>query len=162
MKGKSKICTECDGVIPMGIAQCPYCGTSCAKVQFAPPREELGQSLASLYRPPYSAPASGAIGPDALEPFIEFRDDPVEKHSLEDQVKKNNHLNRISPFLPFVLLVIASQWLLFTLFYLLFGYEGKLVLVWDVFSLKVFSFFGFIALVIGIKLFRRLEDIPGS
>ena len=158
MKDRTKICGECDGVIPWVASLCPYCGSECKHRPEAPPREELGKSLASLYRPPYHAPASVGIAPDALDPFIEFREEGSSVEAGTASVEKQSAPSWVSPFVPFVLLVVAVQWLLFAFFYLIFGHEGKLVLVWDVSSLKLFSLFGVIALIAGLRFFRRLED----
>lgn len=153
LKEQSVICPDCDALVPAETPECPYCGTKFELAKESLKRDRLEESLASLYKPPYTSKNSVGIAPEALEPARNFL--PPEEKPAPSKPKEPL---RLSALVPFAFLLAGGQFALFALFYLIFGFEGKLILVWESTSLKIFSFLALISLFTGYKLYTKIED----
>jgi hypothetical protein len=132
---RQKMCSSCDGKIPMDATECVYC----AAEQPAQPAKQQGplftnqtlqESLASLYTPPYSAKNPAFSQPEKkVETYKEVKKSPQMSLPLdppeEEPVEKNNAL------LPLFLLLIGGNLLTVGLLQLILSNQGFLRLEWE-------------------------------
>ncbi len=155
---RQKMCTQCDGRVPVEAQECPYCSA-----EFHEPPQEASQelfksqtlqdSLTSLYAPPYGVKPTYSISSTPQMPAEPTRKASQETfkevsakapempiQSQEDQVETK------SQFLPILVLFSASNFLILGLIQALFAENGKLSMEWD-------SSYWFIYCVLSIPLF---------
>lgn len=148
-KDRQKMCSSCDGRIPLDADVCPYCAAeqrTAAPVSSAKEmhHQSLQDSLTSLYSPPYAAKSSNHSSekkdfykPEPLkEPMAEKRFNnasaslgvpTISMDSTEEQ-----HLDEgKSSFWPIFLLSIGANLLTVGLLQLFFSDNGFLRLEWD-------------------------------
>lgn len=99
---RKKMCSSCDGVIPIESEICPYCTADQAhddKPQTSPyqaplfKHQSLQDSLTSLYTPPYSS-NKGQVGqePDQSKASLSKR-----KKDIQEELYHNNEIRREPP-----------------------------------------------------------------
>src|SRR5579863_2385956 len=155
-KDRQKMCTSCDGRIPIDAAMCPYCTAQQMSVPSSAGsakelhHQSLQDSLTSLYTPPYAGktagftPAGGAkmeIPP--IPQSTPLKASMVEKRvggssavlgvpSIPTDSAENPHVDEArNHFWPILLLSVAANLLTVGLLQLFFSDEGFLRLEWD-------------------------------
>lgn len=151
---RQKMCTQCDGRVPVEAQECPYCSAEFHE----PPQEEsstlfksqtLQDSLTSLYAPPYGVKPSYSISSTPQEPLKKtsqdtFREVPAK--SPEMPIQSQEETEAKSNFTPILILFAASNCLILGLLQALFSSNGRLTMEWD-------ASYWFIYCVISIPLF---------
>lgn len=157
---RTKICWSCEADVSFESTYCPFCGTDLlASLSESPPsrpqeedkftNQSLQESLASLYKPPYSARNKQGFGiPDKKEEiaFAQVeppKEDPLfqpyeyEEERLSDQIEETTHEKQSSEqtyqgaVLPLLLLLIGTHLFLLGLLILFFSSHGRVVLEWN-------------------------------
>lgn len=138
-KDRQKMCTNCDGRIPLDAEICPYCATHLTHHTSEPTSKErhhqsLQDSLTALYTPPYAAKSSG---------FQEKKDPlkmakPLAMPEKKIPLQTNAPIAEIpqeddgrSTFWPILLLSIGANILTIGLLQLFFSDNGILRLEWN-------------------------------
>jgi hypothetical protein len=128
---RQKVCTHCDGRIPLDALQCPYCSAVQAGHGEGPQgmfkNQSLQDSLTSLYSPPYSSKGPGKPtipqeekrGPASYDQAASYS---LEKEEVEDQKKG---------LWPILLLSMGGNLLTLGLLQLFFSSEHRLTLEWN-------------------------------
>ena len=149
---RSKICKSCEADVSLTATYCPFCGSdliapSAQKKEthdsiFA--NNTVRESLASLYKPPYSSRNSYGLGvPDERDESDYVQSATAEKSDSLFQGYGHDDLHQIQPpeeekteareggFIPLLLLSIGCQLLTLGLLLLFFSKGGKLILQWN-------------------------------
>ena len=156
---RTKVCWNCEADVSYEATYCPFCGTdlltSSAETPPSPPQQDekftqqsLQESLASLYKPPYSVRDRQGFGvPDEREEtsFTQAeppKEDPlfqsyesvqqkqavVEESSAEKTSKEESSRGNVWPLL---LLSIGAHLLLLGILILFCSKAGRVVLEWN-------------------------------
>ncbi|HEY2811594.1 MAG TPA: hypothetical protein VGJ00_09435 [Rhabdochlamydiaceae bacterium] len=140
LNDRQKMCTTCDGRIPLDANLCPYCaaeqGTS---GQVYLQHKSIQESLTSLYPPPYASKLGKeqtSKNPTPQEPMSEkrFQHAPsaISAQSISlDQTEQENSAEDKSSFWPLLLLSIGANLLVLGLLQLFFSDNGLLTLQWN-------------------------------
>lgn len=152
-KERKKMCSNCDGRIPVEALHCPYCGTEQSSNAFEKSflqQKALQDSLLSFYPPPYSLRKNHSIKQDEQKTheeksatlLLKTPKDPIlEKKfvsatsssvfpKIEEKTEKEYQEDRNS-FWPILLLSIAANLFIIGILQLLFSDEGYLRLEWN-------------------------------
>ena len=126
---RQKICSNCDGRIPMNAKECIYCGTDQPEQGQTPlfKQQTLQESLSSLYAPPYTPKNSFDTeerGPNEKT----FSHQTAAATSAYEEASEEDVK---SSFLPLFLLVIGTNLFTIGLLQLFFSTDGLLSLEWD-------------------------------
>jgi len=154
-KDRQKMCTNCDGRIPLDAEVCPYCAAD-VKGLLAPAfsvkelhHQTLQDSLTSVYTPPY-AKHSNSLSQSSekkevfhfnkaeplKEPMVEKRFNPITPPlgsptiPIESAADSNEEQTK-NGFWPLLLLSIGTNLLTLGLLQLFFSDNGFLRLEWD-------------------------------
>jgi hypothetical protein len=142
---RQKMCTSCDGRIPLDVETCPYCAADQRTISMPPnnPKElhhrSLQDSLTSLYTPSYTGKNPSLLIPKTeppKEPMAEKRFNhsspflgtptiPVDS-AIDPHVDGGK-----SSFWPILLLSVGTNLLTMGLLQLFFSDNGFLRLEWD-------------------------------
>jgi hypothetical protein len=153
---KFKLCSQCDGRIPIEVVICPYCSATLNSQdpQRSAPLRNLASSenLASLYTPPYAA--------QRIQPTSALEE---KKRSISPQSEpKVTTLNSEAPqseekseILPISLLVIGSNLLVISVMQLILSDNGLLKLEWDARYWYIYAIISAPLLWLGIKTLRK-------
>ena len=157
---RTKTCWSCEADVSFESTYCPFCGTDLlASLPESPPsspleeekftNQSLQESLASLYKPPYSARNKQGFGiPDEKEemgfaqveppkedPLFQSYDhkeevlsDRVEESPAEKQSSEETYQGAV---LPLLLLLVGTHLFLLGLLVLFFSSHGRVVLEWN-------------------------------
>jgi len=121
-KGKSKLCWNCEGRVPIEIEQCPYCGVSV---------QPLMVPGADLLAPPYARAQAEEAIPDA--PYQTDESQEADGDSQESTEKRTSpwRLREARRFiLPLIALQTGVVFSFFSIALLLFSQKGVLTLQW--------------------------------
>jgi len=153
-KERQKMCSSCDGRIPVEALHCPYCATEQSSNAFEKnylQQKALQDSLLSFYPPPYSLRKNHPIKQDEQkineqksatvllkapkeEPILEKKFVSASSNSvfpkIEEKTEKEYQENKNS-FWPILLLSIAANLFIVGILQLLFSDEGYLRLEWN-------------------------------
>lgn len=148
-KDRQKMCSSCDGRIPLEALHCPYCATEQSNSAFEKSylqQKALQDSLLSFYPPPYSLKKnnnanqseqnnSTVLLKSIKEPALEkkFISTPAAKASfpkVEEKTEMEYHEEK-NGFWPILLLSVAANLLIVGMLQLLFSDEGYLRLEWN-------------------------------
>ncbi len=143
-KDRQKMCTNCDGRIPVEAEACPYCA---AELKAAPApvkdaHQSIQDSLTALYTPPYGK-SPNVLGQQTTFHNPQTPKDPMEKRfnsaspalgapviatdSNSDQTGEEGR----NGFWPILFLSIAANLLMLGLLQLFFSDKGFLRLEWN-------------------------------
>ncbi len=156
---RQKICTQCDGRIPVDAAQCLYCGadtTRLSEPSSFSKHQALEESLTSLYKPQYNSKSSPPIPNQAPEP------------KGYEEVKKNKPAAPIPSAIPIIeekkdeegikeafwsifSLSLGGLLLTISLLQLFFEDGGKLVLEWNAKYWFLYALISIPLIYVGIK-----------
>lgn len=123
-KKSLKLCNHCDGQIELDSVFCPYCGTE-VRAEKEGQTNERGrtskslsaeETLSSLYPPPYQ--------PKGLEA-------PFEKEAVMATEESKKEVNESSALWPILCLSVGFNFLLLSLFLLLFSGRDELIFKWN-------------------------------
>lgn len=129
---RQKMCTNCDGRIPVDADLCPYCATEQAQVYLQ--HKSIQESLTSLYPPPYAA-KNTIKTPEQAKPMSEKRyqqTTPSSSPSIHlDHNEEQQAQAEKSSFWPLLLLSIGANLFVIGVLQLFFSDNGILTLEWD-------------------------------
>ena len=157
---RTKTCWSCEADVSFESTYCPFCGTDLLAPLSEPSRskpfeeekfsnQSLEESLASLYKPPYSARNKQGFGiPDEKEEiaFAQVeppKEDPLfESYEKEEEIpseaieepslqKQSSEIAYEGAVLPLLLLLIGTHLFLLGLLILFFSSHGRVVLEWN-------------------------------
>lgn len=158
-KDLQKMCSQCDGRIPIDATECPYCGTEqtleskfSAKAEPMSHHQSLNDSLSSLYAPPYSAKNTSSFMEEKKD-FTLKKPSYTQEYSptaqptppIKTEAEEETETAK-STFWPILLLSIGTNLLLIGLLQLFFSDNGRLTLEWD-------SSYWFLYCLISLPLF---------
>ena len=147
-KERQKMCSSCDGRIPIEALHCPYCATEQSSSAFEKTylqQKALQDSLLSFYPPPYSLKKNNPIKQDEQKSATVLLKSPqqpvLEKKfvsaasassfpKIEEKTEREYQEDKNS-FWPILLLSIAANLLIVGILQLLFSDEGYLRLEWN-------------------------------
>lgn len=147
-KEQQKMCSSCDGRIPIEALHCPYCATEQSSSAFEKTylqQKALQDSLLSFYPPPYSLKKNNPIKQEEQksatvllkapqEPVLEKKFVSATSGSsfpkIEEKTEREYQEDKNS-FWPILLLSIAANLLIVGILQLLFSDEGYLRLEWN-------------------------------
>ena len=128
---RQKICSQCDGRIPIDAVQCLFCGADATRLSEPPSmvkHQAIEDSLTALYKPPYSKANVSTAAPQ------ERYESPA-RHPLDaavSQAKKEEEAVSVKQtILATVLLSLGSNLLILSLLQLFFSEKGFLTLQWS-------------------------------
>ncbi|MBM3207988.1 MAG: hypothetical protein FJZ57_05210 [Chlamydiae bacterium] len=146
---RQKICTNCDGRIPVEAQECLYCGSKVVLSQeMAAPspafdHQSIQDSLSSLYAPPYSNMSANDMKNDKDK----NKPKPILRESQDNQLHaalgKFNHSQTTpvdpiqerepgkSSFMPLLMLLLGGNLLIIGLLQFFFSENGVLRLEWQ-------------------------------
>ncbi|WP_148258922.1 zinc ribbon domain-containing protein [Simkania negevensis] len=169
---RTKVCWSCEADVSYEATYCPFCGTDLLTSTIEPKEEQprqderfstqsLEESLASLYKPPYSVrnkqglgvpdereePSFKQVKPPREDPLFQTYDPPKAKEPIQPPpqpkaITEEKGSER-GGVLPLLLLSIGINLSLLGLLILLFSKEGVVNLQWS-------SHYWFIYLLIGL------------
>jgi hypothetical protein len=159
MKERQKMCTTCDGRIPLDANLCPYCaaeqGTS---NQTYLQHKSIQESLTSLYPPPYAAKNPEPIKTPPQETMSEKRYQHASAaspaHIPLDNADEQRVSEEKSSFWPLFLLSIGANLLVLGLLQFFFSDNGYLTLQWDSSYWFIYCLAAFPLFYIGFKKIR--------
>jgi hypothetical protein len=142
---RQKMCTTCDGRIPLDANLCPYCaaeqGTS---GQVYLQHKSIQESLTSLYPPPYRAKNTQSAKDESFPaPTHSHYQEPMSEKKFQHAsvaASSNIHLDTAedqqvneekSSFWPLLLLSVGANLLVLGLLQFFFSDNGILTLQWD-------------------------------
>lgn len=167
---QTKTCFQCEADVNVQATYCPFCGSNVLSEEEEPdlrePKREIKESLASLYKPPYSTRSREGLGvPDEREEtaFVQAkppREDPLfqsyqkereeeeEKVTRQPQEKKSEQRGSLWPL---ILLSIGGYLFALGALILLFAKEGNLTLQWQTRYWLLYWLLGLPFLVFGVR-----------
>jgi hypothetical protein len=140
MKERQKMCTTCEGRIPLDADLCPYCGAEQnTSGQVYLQHKSIQESLTSLYPPPYAAKNStntkSPMQSQNQEPMSEKKYNHASvqatPHIHLDQTEEQQAAQEKSSFWPLLLLSVGANVLVLGLLQFFFSDNGQLTLQWD-------------------------------
>ena len=145
-KDRQKMCSNCDGRIPVEAENCPYCAVDLKEAAVKTSHQSIQDSLTALYTPPY---AKNSNPPRQQQQTFSFqslqtpKDPMVEKRfnssspslgapmiPADSNADANAQENR-NGFWPILFLSIAANLLMLGLLQFFFSDNGFLRLEWD-------------------------------
>lgn len=123
---RQKICSNCDGRIPMNAKECIYCGADQPEqMEVSKLRQPaLQDNLSSLYAPPYAAKNQNS--------FTSYEETKKESSTMASSLSQEEEDEPVrSGFLSIFLLVIGTNLFTIGLLQFFFSTEGLLALEWD-------------------------------
>lgn len=154
---RQKMCSQCDGRIPIEAQECPYCS---AEQLEQPPEQDLFSnhqslqaSLTSLYSPPYGAkhPGTSIASVQPVPPAPTYKEVPKAPAQMpqmpqEAVIAAEETAEAKSYFWPILVLSLAANFLVLGMLQCFFSENGKLTMEWD-------SNYWFIYLLLCVPLF---------
>ena len=136
---RQKMCTTCEGRIPLDANLCPYCGAEQGTSgQIYLQHKSIQESLTSLYPPPYSAKNANSMKEHPIKMSPPESEKKFHPKSLTtnpsipiDNADEQNAIEEKTSFWPLLLLSIGANMLLLGLLQLFFSDNGFLTLQWD-------------------------------
>ncbi len=128
---RQKICSNCDGRIPINAKECIYCGAELSE-EVQPPlfkQQTLQESLTSLYSPPYSSRNQTLF--QSEEQTSSRSSPPPPPQPTAAAIEEESESDLKSSFLPIFLLVVGSNLFTIGLLQFFFSSNGLLALEWD-------------------------------
>lgn len=178
---RTKVCWNCEADVSHEATYCPFCGTDLltSTVETSKPApsadkkfvdQSLTESLASLYKPPYSVRNQQGLGvPDEREeaPFKEAapqKEDPLfqsyeqmeleEQHEPEEVVEEEETVRRGS-ILPLLFLMIGAHLFILGALLLFCSKEGVVTLQWSSRFWFVYCLVSFPLLYVGSRTLKN-------
>ena len=166
---RQKMCWNCDADVSLDATYCPFCGTDLlTTTEVVKERsnhaeyhanETLQESLASLYKPPYSVRNQEGLGvPNDPHDLLAGYRQEKEEMEMETETFEEEDFSKMGGGWPLVLLSVGSFLFTFGALLLFLSKNGKLVLEWKASFWFVYCFtalpllvFGFRALSVGRK-----------
>lgn len=178
---RTKVCLSCEADVNLEATYCPFCGAdlSTAPVEsasaFSPSPDErfeaqpLKESLASLYKPPYSVRNRRGLGvPDERVETTFTRAEPAKEDPLsyyeqgkvgkkvEEKVEVVEQERQIGGVLPLVLLLIGTVFLVLAIALFFFSSNGVLTLEWKSSYWFLYALLSLPFLFLAIRLLKKL------
>ncbi|MEI8329400.1 MAG: hypothetical protein WCG14_05330 [Chlamydiia bacterium] len=166
---RQKICSNCDGRVPLDSAQCLYCAARCStpeqKGHHNPELDyrSIQDSLTSPYSPPYSTESSQPMKNDKEK----NKPRPMIRESHDNQLHASlgkYHLSQGTPnieidekqiekssFTPLLLLLLGGNLLIIGLLQFFFSEKGILRLEWDSTYWFIYCLIAFPIIYVGLK-----------
>lgn len=144
-----KICSHCEGRIPVEVVICPYCASTLSDQNTsskAPLSKGTSDSIASLYNPPYGA--------QRTQPTLAMEEKKKEPQ-VATKVEAKPLTSQKSEILPISLLVIGTNLLTLSVVQLFFSDEGFLHLEWDTHFWYVYSLMAIPLIWFGFKTLKK-------
>ncbi len=161
---RQKICSSCEGRIPLDATECIYCGAE-QQIQQTKPQtplftnQTLQESLASLYTPPYSAKNPAFSQPEApkkkMENYKEAKKSAQMTLPLDSSQEEAGEKNALMPLL---FLLIGGNLLTLGLLQLIFSNQGFLRLEWDSSYWFLYCLVSLPLFYFGFKRANQLKD----
>ncbi|NGX50302.1 MAG: hypothetical protein K1060chlam2_00143 [Chlamydiae bacterium] len=176
---RTKACWNCEADVNYEATYCPFCGTdlltSSAEAANQAPKHDakfsdqtLQESLASLYKPPYSVRNRQGLGvPDERvdTPFKQadpIKDDPlfqsydeVEHQESEETVIEEEEVTRRGDILPLLFLMIGAHFFVLGTLLLFCSKDGFVTLQWNSSYWFIYCLISFPILYLGARLLKR-------
>lgn len=156
---RQKMCWNCEADVSYDSTYCPFCGTdllTTGDYESAPTEDSsIQESLASLYKPPYSVRNQEGIGvPDEPEDAAYAQDEPE-----EEPLHLQAHEEEKGPTgWPLLLLTIGGQLFTLGLLLLFFQKNGKVTLEWNAHLWAIYLLSALPLLIFGYRsLFGKKE-----
>lgn len=180
---RTKVCWSCEADVSYEATYCPFCGTdlltSTIESKEEQPKQDerfatqsLQESLASLYKPPYSVRNRQGLGvPDEREEssfkqVVPPKEDPIHSYNapehqepLPSESKVKDKMEERGAVLPLLLLSIGLNLVVLGMLILFFSKEGTVCLEW---SARYWFFYLLVGLpmsYIGTRLLRQFGGI---
>lgn len=180
---RTRTCSNCEADVNREATYCPFCGTDLLLTPISSKEDlfegdekfssqSLQESLASLYKPPYSVRNRQGFGiPDERESatikeielskegplFRSYEDEEItEKRPKEKKIEAEDRLH--GDVLPLLLLSIGAHLLIVGLFLLFFSKDGVLTLEWNSRFWFLYCFFGIPLIGLAIHLFGKRKN----
>lgn len=155
---RQKMCWNCDADVSAGATYCPFCGTDLMvgnendKVKEAAYRgETLQESLASLYKPPYSSTREESVGSPS-----EMHRNPSENDLSAFLVEeKKDPTARFGYGWSLIFLSVGTFLVTLSLLLLFLSTDGKLILEFNARSWFLYGISGAPLLFLGYRLLNR-------
>ena len=138
---RQKMCSNCDGRIPIEALSCPYCGSEQSDAQKETQafqgtlfkHQALQDSLTSLYTPPYAARTHTEEENKKSETYKEVKSaSSIAQAALPLSTEEKTETEQTSSGVwPIIALSAAGNLLTLGLLQLLFSHDGMLKLQWD-------------------------------
>ncbi len=174
---RTKVCTSCEADVNSEATYCPFCGADLlplsAKADPLPQDDKFTsqsfqESLASLYKPPYSVRNTKGLGvPEESEEsgYTEVKEPeedplfrPYEETVLKEAPAPRKSINRRGTVLPLLLLALGVTLLFLGLFLLLFSSDGVVTLQWKSRYWFIYALTSLPALFLGAKLLKSIPE----
>lgn len=154
---RQKMCTQCDGRIPIEAQECPYCSAEQLERPSEPDlfsnHQSIQASLSSLYSPPYGAKQPGtSIASIQADSFKKAESSAYKEVSSkgpqipQEGVMVEEPVQDKSCFWSILTLSLAANFFILGMLQCFFSDNGKLTMQWD-------SDYWFIYLLFSIPLF---------
>jgi hypothetical protein len=137
---RQKMCTQCDGRVPLEATECPFCAHAFAEPIKTSPlnaplfkNQTLQESLASLYTPPYAGAKNAEKAPPPLKKKLsEFKEAPQPMMNIPTVAKEENSGEETKKdFWVLFALIVGANLLTLGLLQFFFSEGGTLQLEWD-------------------------------
>lgn len=182
---RTKTCWSCEADVSFESTYCPFCGTDLLTSfseppPSSPPREaekfteqSLQESLASLYKPPYSVRNKQGFGiPDEKEEIVFAeaqppKEDPLfqpyeyEEKNISDELEgssteeRSDEESQKGTVLPLLLLLVGTHLFLLGMLILFFSSHGRVVLEWNSQYWFLYLLLGGPLLFFGVRLLKK-------
>ncbi|MCK4934873.1 MAG: hypothetical protein KAR79_04735 [Simkaniaceae bacterium] len=172
---KNKTCSSCDAELSIAATYCPFCGSDVLGPAKKAKSEgdsifsdhSVQESLASLYKPPYSSRNRFGLGvPDERDEGDYSKSETqgasdalFQEYNEETLGKQETLVSKQGGFLSLLLLTVGAQLFILGLLLALFSSDGKLTLQW---SSHLWYWYLLIAAPMLFLGFRQIKKIPDS
>lgn len=185
---RTKVCWSCEADVSYEATYCPFCGTDLLTSTIEPKEEQprqderfstqsLEESLASLYKPPYSVrnkqglgvpdereePAFKQVTPPKEDPLFQTYDPPEAEEPppppQQEEAIEEKETQR-GGVLPLLLLSVGINLCLLGLLILFFSKDGVVNLQWSAHYWFVYLLIGLPTAYFGVRFLRQLDTSP--
>lgn len=171
---RTKVCLSCEADVNAEATYCPFCGTDLSVLSpndSLPSTDErfqtqtLQESLASLYKPPYSVRNRRGLGVPDERPQPSFmsaeppKEDPLAYYKQgkgEEKVEKIVEEKEGGVVLPILFLSVGTLFFVLAMALLLFSQGGVLVLEWKSKYWFLYALFSCPFFLFSVRLLRRV------
>lgn len=147
---RQKICSQCDGRIPIEAVQCLFCGadtTRLSEPSSTYKHQAIEDSLTALYKPPYS---KANVPPSAPQERYETPRQQMEA-AVAQAKKEEDAVSMKQTILATVLLSLGSNLLILSLLQLFFSEKGFLTIQWNTSYWYIYTLLSTPLIYLGMK-----------
>lgn len=150
---RQKLCTSCEGRIPLVATMCPYCGAE--QGSFAPRKHTVDEPSLALYPPLYSTKQMQSIEEPPAADASWTKTDALGAPTLPQQEEAREEEGRI--FWPILLLSLGGNLFVLGILQLCFSEEGALTLEWKSHFWYTYCFVALPLLWFGWKALKKSD-----